>query len=106
MGALALTFCASLGGCNKQGPVEEAIKSTLKDPESAKFGGLTEFSTKDGHDGACIMVNAKNSFGGFEGEKLYYALHDKSTDSWIAEQSPVQNGDCEWYIRNMGFTKR
>lgn len=62
--------------------VEEAIRSQLKDPDSAKFSGMTKprkevmvenrqfiygYST-------CVFVNAKNSYGGYVGKQLYWVF--------------------------------
>ena len=43
-----------------------AVIATLKDPESARFGAITT-------DGKiiCGTVNAKNSFGGYAGPKVF-----------------------------------
>jgi hypothetical protein len=43
-----------------------AIVATLKDPESARFGAITT----DGKI-VCGTVNAKNSFGGYVGPKVF-----------------------------------
>lgn len=53
-----------LGACGRQGKVEAVVKESLKDPDSAKFGELYE---KDGY--GCILVNAKNSMGGYGGRQ-------------------------------------
>ncbi|MCY1380424.1 hypothetical protein D9M69_682460 [compost metagenome] len=44
-----------------------AIQASLKDPSSAKFGPT---SYKNGT--VCGSVNAKNSFGGYSGDKAFY----------------------------------
>lgn len=49
---------------------EAAVKARLKDPESARFGE----QWVGGKDGTvfCGKVNAKNAFGGYTGEELYF----------------------------------
>lgn len=58
------------------------IKATLKDPDSAKFTWLNDpkkgwymwrGKTKYGWV-VCVAVNAKNSYGGYTGNKAYYHL--------------------------------
>lgn len=50
---------------------ERYIRSQLKDPESAKFRNVDAYFTKDGDTVACGEVNAKNSFGAYEGYKWF-----------------------------------
>jgi hypothetical protein len=53
--------------------VHEAVRSSLKDPESARFGRALAGKLK-GDVLVCGMVNAKNSYGGYTGEKPYFGL--------------------------------
>ncbi|MBB6054453.1 MAG: hypothetical protein EOM46_21465 [Gammaproteobacteria bacterium] len=46
---------------------ERSVKSQLKDPDSAKFGAFYVSTSGAG----CGVVNAKNSFGGYSGEKRF-----------------------------------
>jgi len=105
-------LCAALGGCVTSGnpppaapaaakskvlppynltkddiiAVQKGVRAVLKDPESAKFGRMVAGS--DGTDAAtvCLMVNAKNSYGGYTGEKPYMGvlLLDKKPRVFIA----------------------
>lgn len=50
--------------------VKRDLAKSLKDPESARFGTIHASDTKDGKI-VCGFVNAKNSFGGYTGEKLF-----------------------------------
>ncbi|CAI1532463.1 Uncharacterised protein [Serratia grimesii] len=62
--------------------VENAIREQLKDPESAKFSGMTnprkEVMVENGDFvygySTCVYVNAKNSYGGYVGKQLYWAF--------------------------------
>lgn len=49
--------------------VEDEIKSTLKDPYSAKVE-IVKVRRKSGETGVCARVNAKNSFGAYTGDKM------------------------------------
>lgn len=53
--------------------VEKAVKSTLKDPDSAQFKHAKLVLSEDGVvDPYCGMVNAKNSFGGYSGYSVFF----------------------------------
>ena len=57
--------------------VQTAIKDRLKDPESARFSGVKYWEFKSETDRimyVCGFVNAKNSFGGYNGEQMFYAV--------------------------------
>lgn len=70
-----------LTACSETGAIEEAVKAGLKDPDSAKFG---EISQAEGPKGkyACATVNARNSMGGYTGDSQMYLLHDE-TEGWV-----------------------
>ena len=51
--------------------VTEALKSSLKDPDSAKVSGVQ--ISADGKT-ACGFVNAKNSYGGYSGDSAFYVM--------------------------------
>jgi hypothetical protein len=57
-------LAASLPGCSESQDLENHIRSSLKDPDSAKFG---EINISQSGKFACVEVNAKNSFGGYTG---------------------------------------
>ncbi len=73
--ALALV----LAGCGKSEEqrsieaAEAAVRESLKDPDSAKFGLAEAFGLFDGHV-VCGAVNAKNGFGGYTGERTYMVM--------------------------------
>jgi hypothetical protein len=53
--------------------IETGTRSGLKDPESARFGRMIA-GQDDGGIFVCLMVNAKNSYGGYTGEKPMMGL--------------------------------
>lgn len=62
--------------------VEDAIRGQLKDPDSAKFSDMTiphkEVMVENrnfvyGYS-TCVNVNAKNSYGGYVGNQLYWVF--------------------------------
>lgn len=59
-----------------QNAIISGVKSSLKDPESARFGAAV--ASKDLNMErtfyVCGKVNAKNSYGGYVGEKYYYGM--------------------------------
>ncbi|WP_153985153.1 hypothetical protein [Lonepinella koalarum] len=72
---------------NYQKKATEYLKSTLKDPDSAKFSNFTKprkehviyskgkyITPNDVFYGysTCVLVNAKNSYGGYVGNQLYW----------------------------------
>ncbi|MGM1347646.1 hypothetical protein [Serratia liquefaciens] len=67
---------------NYKEAVEEAIRGQLKDPDSAKFSGMTTprkevmVENRDFVYGysTCVFVNAKNSYGGYVGKQLYWVF--------------------------------
>lgn len=54
--------------------VQDGLRARLKDPASAMFSGDTKAAqAADGEITACGFINAKNSFGGYNGATLYIA---------------------------------
>lgn len=57
--------------------VRHAVRETLKDPDSARFGPIAMHKVavpnKGDLDVGCGTVNAKNSFGGYVGDKRFIA---------------------------------
>jgi hypothetical protein len=56
------------------GIVKASVIERLKDPESARFGKYVAGSSKSGDITVCGFVNAKNSFGGYTGDRPYFGL--------------------------------
>lgn len=67
--------------CSSESDVKKSVRTSLKDPDSAKFGRYSEI--KNGNiKMACLSVNAKNAFGGYVGEKQ--AIATKIKDEWVS----------------------
>lgn len=60
-------------------PMKKAVRETLKDPDSAKFGEKFVIENR-----ACISVNAKNSYGGYTGATNAH-LKKLSNDNWYVD---------------------
>jgi hypothetical protein len=95
--AATITICLVLCGCVSQPPqstaptptvtykphnldkatmaeIQSGVKRGLKDPMSAMFGEMYASTGSDGSLHVCGLVNAKNSFGGYTGDKIFYGL--------------------------------
>ncbi len=81
--------------------IEDAIRNLLKDPDSAKFTGLTAPRKEvmvENHAfvygyASCVNVNAKNSYGGYTGNSLYWVFYRNNIVLRIknTEQPPSRN---------------
>lgn len=58
-----------VAACGEESAAQKAVRASLKDPDSAKFGKFTSGKDKNGKFYACVTVNAKNSMGGYVGDK-------------------------------------
>lgn len=54
--------------------VEAGTRSSLKDPDSARFGKMVAGKDSKGEISVCLMVNAKNSYGGYTGETPHFGI--------------------------------
>ena len=54
--------------------IRAGVKRGLKDPDSARFGQMRAGIDAKGSTVVCLMVNAKNSYGGYTGEKPHMGL--------------------------------
>lgn len=58
--------------------IQSAIRSRLKDPESARFGSMSAVVDGSKKVHVCGYVNSKNSFGGYVGDELFYGVFNGS----------------------------
>src|SRR5690348_462087 len=63
--------------------VHAGVAKSLKDPESARFGDIVAGKSSKGSIIACGYVNAKNSFGGYVGEKPFQGLLSTSSKQFV-----------------------
>lgn len=75
--ALCLLSACSL---NRNG-AENAVRDVLKDPDSAEFG---EFYYNSSTQKGCLIVNAKNSLGGYTGDQMAFVI--KTEEGWVVER--------------------
>lgn len=81
--SLAIVVAACAAGDPAETAAREAVSAQLKDPFSAQFRNLRRHSPHTA--GWCGEVNAKNSFGGYVGWRLFSAIPqgDGSWSVWI-----------------------
>lgn len=73
-----MAAAATLTACtNDRRGAEEEVRRNLKDPESAQFG---DFYYNPTTKKACLMVNAKNSMGGYTGDSAI--VLKKADEGW------------------------
>lgn len=66
-----------------------AVIAVLKDPDSAKFGQFSFVGTQ----GACLTVNARNSFGGYTGKQQAHLI--KEGNGWrVSSIDNVEHEQC------------
>lgn len=58
---------------DEQESAKATVASKLKDPESARFGDIWAMQGTNGKRSVCGYVNAKNSYGGYTGQKMFSA---------------------------------
>ncbi|MFI8480655.1 hypothetical protein ACIGCM_08805 [Pseudomonas sp. NPDC078700] len=56
---------------DEQENAKATVVSKLKDPESARFGEIWAMQGTNGKRSVCGYVNAKNSYGGYTGQKMF-----------------------------------
>lgn len=80
-----LTLIAALcllSACNpNKSGAEDAVRDSLKDPDSARFG---EFYYNSTTKKGCLTVNAKNSMGGYTGDQMAFVF--KTDEGWAVEK--------------------
>lgn len=79
----------SLAGCDNA--LQKTVREKLIDPDSAKFGEQTIYLNH-----ACIVVNSKNSYGGYTGNKTAWLERFGTTgDNWYyreTNETPCYDG--------------
>jgi hypothetical protein len=54
--------------------VRAGVRDKLRDPDSARFGGMVAGKDAKGFITVCGWVNAKNAYGGYTGDQPYMGL--------------------------------
>lgn len=54
--------------------IQAGTRQSLKDPDSAKFGMISAGTDAKGQISVCLMVNARNSYGGYTGMKPHMGI--------------------------------
>jgi hypothetical protein len=99
LAAVLLTAAFSAQAAAKPKPVaklnpiaaaHERVKDVLKDPDSARF--RNDFAGKGG--AVCGFVNAKNSYGGYDGFKRYIVTSEQIVID--TDESQAWKVDSRW----------
>lgn len=94
MKRIAMTLlCLGAVACNgAERKIQEAVRSSLRDPTSAIFG---ETRISPSGTAACVVVNARNSFGGYTGDQVASVYLDRETGTWeAADISEISMDTC------------
>lgn len=70
LGGLIVVAMVAAGCDSRIARSEDGVRALLKDPSSAKFGKTKAYGPKENFV-ACGTVNAKNSFGGYVGDRPF-----------------------------------
>ena len=86
MRILILCCLLFLTGCTNY-KIEKAVRSVLKDPNSAIFHEITVIQ-----DHACVTYSAKNSYGGYTGRKEMILVYTKE---WtFVDRADITHSQC------------
>lgn len=82
---ISLCFSLLTGCSSDEAEIKKAVRERLKDPDSAKFGKLTQIN----ENLACITVNSRNSMGGYSGDQQAAVIRagvieGLEGDNWLA----------------------
>lgn len=94
MKRIAMTvLCLGAVACNgTESKIQEAVRSSLRDPASAIFG---ETRLAPSGTAACVVVNARNSFGGYTGNQVATVYLDQASGTWeAADVSELSMDTC------------
>jgi len=80
-----VTWTKSVSTAEEESAAKAAVINKLKDPESARFGETWAMDGTNGNRNICGYVNAKNSYGGYTGMKVFH----KSESTVLIESSDV-----------------
>ena len=72
----AVTWTKSAATAEEENTAKSKIVIQLKDPESVRFGEIWAMDGTNGKRSICGYVNAKNSYGGYTGMKVFNISND------------------------------
>lgn len=73
-----------------------SVKSRLKDPISAVFGDYRSTTDASGDIYVCGLVNAKNAFGAYVGDRLYLVVSRRNGDgSYRVQYTSIAQENAE-----------
>jgi hypothetical protein len=79
---------------------KEALTRNYKDPSSAQFTNLVVANALDSNRKfLCGSVNAKNSYGGYVGSKVFYVM-------WSGAGDPDPWTEGDWYTRGTALAEQ
>ncbi|WP_139800012.1 hypothetical protein [Plesiomonas shigelloides] len=70
----AVTWTKDQATASEEKSAKALVVEQLKDPNSAIFGEIWAMKGTNGHRSICGYVNAKNSYGGYTGKKMFNIL--------------------------------
>jgi len=106
MKRIAMTLlCLGAVACNgAERKIQESVRSSLRDPASAIFG---ETRIAPSGTAACVVVNARNSFGGYTGNQVATVYLDRETGEWeTADISELSMDVCMHIIADESDPER
>lgn len=90
--AFAIGCGLIVAGCGDESTAQKAVRASLKDPDSAKFGKFTSIKKADSQT-ACLTVNAKNLMGGYTGDRQA-ALIKTEGDWQVFTINEIDHASC------------
>lgn len=71
-----VTWTKSASTAEEDSAAKAVVINNLKDPESVRFGEIWALDGTNGERTICGYVNAKNSYGGYTGMKVFNVLDE------------------------------
>ncbi|WP_158876994.1 hypothetical protein [Antarcticirhabdus aurantiaca] len=74
--------------------VEEGVRRSMKDPMSAMFDGIRGAINDRDSASACGLVNGRNSFGGYTGDKIFVGVFNQQRTVFAPSAIAVTPNDA------------
>ncbi|MGL5162188.1 MAG: hypothetical protein ACRC8E_07965 [Plesiomonas shigelloides] len=85
----AVTWTKDKATASEEKSAKKLVVDQLKDPDSAIFGDVWVMKGTNGNRSICGYVNAKNSYGGYTGKKMFNVLSISSENVIIEGSGPL-----------------